>query len=801
MSEPHVARPSASDSASAQTSGSNTVPFLATGDPPVAPEDGNNTGESRTKEARRAVRPDIPAQASISDLCMETNDVFTQEHKAEAWSSAAVMVESYSDAMIKRWKEEIDTYLVFAGLFSAVLTTFNVQSYPLLQPAAPDPSLSVLQQISAQLASFSISPPFVNSTQPSSSGSQNASSPPTVPRWTVWLNALWFSSLVLSLSSASLGIMAKQWLNEYQSGVSGTSRPAARVRQHRLNNLRAWRVEDIINTIPILLQLALAFFLAGLLILLWNYDHDVAAAASALVGVLAVFTLVTTLLPLFDSSCSYLTPHIRAVHALWQPKYGMFWVYTRTWRGFHATQGWIFTSWRRVSLVQWPSMEHITAAVMAEAKAACGRLRRMVERLRSIRVHPPPQSWSDHKQTWQGRERSAVEVRSRDLDVQYLVEAYNITLHPDALSTATACLMDFFEMEVVDYFRQLHTSAREHFGAAADRGSGPLGYGNEHQLLWLLIILCVYRSDVSLTDEEAAALTGAFEHGYWSSSMQAADARWALSTLTALIDRFPDTEGRLIEGIDRGRLQIERGYLIMYSIFHNTPVASSWVHGVVNGIYREIRLEELRYLTPASPGDAKAVRSGYPLSFRDFLDCADRALAPTVRLPIDDLQTVRTFVRDVLAQLTHTLQRVVAEDGVLTRVQGLEIWDVMYTLANHVSDGVLQCMPDDLRADVLRMTDVLAGPHDYANNVLGDNIPDLACTLKEKIMRIKGTPDPDRSTAHTAATSPPEVAQASSVADPVEVAAAAAPGDSCATPVPGDDLQRKHPALPADTSS
>lgn len=145
-----------------------------------------------------------------------------------------------------------------------------------------------------------------------------------MPRWSVWLNALWFSSLVLSLSSASIGIMAKQWLNEYQSGVSGTSRPAARVRQHRLNNLRAWRVEDIINTIPILLQLALAFFLAGFLILLWNYDHDVAAAASALVGVLAVFTLVTTLLPLFDSSCSYLTPHIRAVHALWQPKYGVF---------------------------------------------------------------------------------------------------------------------------------------------------------------------------------------------------------------------------------------------------------------------------------------------------------------------------------------------------------------------------------------------------------------------------------------------------------------------------------------------
>ncbi|EIW54237.1 uncharacterized protein TRAVEDRAFT_90350, partial [Trametes versicolor FP-101664 SS1] len=229
------------------------------------------------------------------------------------WSDAAGMVQTYSDEMVKRWKEEIDTYLVFAGLFSAVLTTFNVQSYLLLQPAAPDPSIAVLQQISSQLASFSIHPPFVNSTQPSSATRANANNPPPVPRWAVWLNALWFSGLILSLSSASVGIMVKQWLNEYSSGVSGRSRHVARVRQYRLNNLRMWRVEDIIGAIPILLQLALALFLSGMLILLWNLHDTVAAVASTLVGLLAIFTVVTTLLPLVNHKCSYLTPQIRAV--------------------------------------------------------------------------------------------------------------------------------------------------------------------------------------------------------------------------------------------------------------------------------------------------------------------------------------------------------------------------------------------------------------------------------------------------------------------------------------------------------
>ncbi len=43
----------------------------------------------------------------------ERAKMYTQTEKREAWSSAAKMVETYSDEMIKRWKEEIDTYLVF----------------------------------------------------------------------------------------------------------------------------------------------------------------------------------------------------------------------------------------------------------------------------------------------------------------------------------------------------------------------------------------------------------------------------------------------------------------------------------------------------------------------------------------------------------------------------------------------------------------------------------------------------------------------------------------------------------------
>lgn len=46
-------------------------------------------------------------------MYLERHTVYTHAERAEAWSSAAKIVETYSDEMIKRWKEEIDTYLVF----------------------------------------------------------------------------------------------------------------------------------------------------------------------------------------------------------------------------------------------------------------------------------------------------------------------------------------------------------------------------------------------------------------------------------------------------------------------------------------------------------------------------------------------------------------------------------------------------------------------------------------------------------------------------------------------------------------
>ncbi|KAI0364347.1 hypothetical protein BV20DRAFT_1057264 [Pilatotrama ljubarskyi] len=245
--------------------------------------------------------PDLPEHL-VEELLQQRKNLFSAKEKADAFSSAAEVVQKHSSEIVDRWNKEIDTYLVFAGLFSAILTAFNVQSYQMLQgPSPPDLNTVVLQQISQQLRSFSINPPFINTTHPTLpasflSTSVDAASSPPVLQWGIWLNITWFSGLILSLAAAVMGITVKQWLNEYASGLFGNSRDTARLRQYRFKNLLKWHVGVVVMTIPLLLQFSLALFFAGLLILLWNLHHAVASVASALVGFVAVFIVCTALL-------------------------------------------------------------------------------------------------------------------------------------------------------------------------------------------------------------------------------------------------------------------------------------------------------------------------------------------------------------------------------------------------------------------------------------------------------------------------------------------------------------------------
>ncbi len=188
-----------------------------------------------------------------------------------------------------------------------------MESYRLLQPDPSDATLAVLKEISAQLNGYALTPPFLNATHATTPADLTLK-PFQAPTSAVWLNTLWFSSLVFSIVSALLALFVKQWISEAM--VGGTSRESARLRQYRLNGLLKWHVGAIVVIPPLLLQLASFVFLAGLLVLLWTLHRTVATIVSLLVAFAFTFFLVVTIIPVFRGDCSYRSPASFAIYVM-----------------------------------------------------------------------------------------------------------------------------------------------------------------------------------------------------------------------------------------------------------------------------------------------------------------------------------------------------------------------------------------------------------------------------------------------------------------------------------------------------
>ncbi|KAK0205554.1 hypothetical protein DFS33DRAFT_1383459 [Desarmillaria ectypa] len=179
----------------------------------------------------------------------------------DPWEVGVNQVEKYDNELCKGWKEDIDTLLVFAGLFSAAVTAFTVESYQWLQPNSSDISARLLWQISKQLSdpSTTVQVDGVDDFSPSHASRR--------------INVFWFLSLTLSLMTVVIGILCKQWLREYQKDPSLPYRESLAMRQLRYESFEAWGVRDILATLPLLLQVALVLFLTGIMDLLWSLDN------------------------------------------------------------------------------------------------------------------------------------------------------------------------------------------------------------------------------------------------------------------------------------------------------------------------------------------------------------------------------------------------------------------------------------------------------------------------------------------------------------------------------------------------
>jgi hypothetical protein len=207
-----------------------------------------------------------------------------------------------------------------AGLFSAALTAFVVDSKQDLKPSPADETVyylrqhsTILSQISVQLSS--IAPQVAIPSTP----------PPPFPPFSplasdIRVNAFWFMALAFSLLAALLAILVQQWVRNYLhvfQRYSDTLK-SSRLRQYLYEGCDGWYMLMVAEVVPGFLHISLFLFFAGLGDSLLNINTKVALSTIVPIGVSGLLYIFTTFAPIIYPQSPYQNSFSRIFWYLFQ---------------------------------------------------------------------------------------------------------------------------------------------------------------------------------------------------------------------------------------------------------------------------------------------------------------------------------------------------------------------------------------------------------------------------------------------------------------------------------------------------
>ncbi|KAG9127795.1 hypothetical protein FRC07_009182 [Ceratobasidium sp. 392] len=215
------------------------------------------------------------------------------------WKMYVDEAKEHDSELVDGKNRNLDMMLLFAALFSAILTAFLIESKNLLQEDPADLSVTLLFAIAQSQQRMEQGNPQILPLieRPTFTASMSAR----------WINGLWFTALTLSLSAALVAMLAKEWLTAF---IAFRPRPAlshALLHQERLQGLVQWGALHIVDFLPTMLHISLLLFFLGLAIYLWTLDFAVAIAEIILAGATLIFYITTGILGALNESCPFAT--------------------------------------------------------------------------------------------------------------------------------------------------------------------------------------------------------------------------------------------------------------------------------------------------------------------------------------------------------------------------------------------------------------------------------------------------------------------------------------------------------------
>jgi hypothetical protein len=183
-------------------------------------------------------------------------------------------------------------------LFSAVASAFIIEVNSQLQSDPNDETTALLRVLIYKIDNTTF-----------------GSNVPTLPQWTgppraiVQVQAILFASLAVSLFSAILAMLGKQWLNRYESiDRRGSAVERSHNRQRKLDGVIVWYFEHVMESLPLMLQAGLLLLGCALSRYLWETNIIVASVVLIVTSFGAIFYLFILIAGTTSESCPYQTP-------------------------------------------------------------------------------------------------------------------------------------------------------------------------------------------------------------------------------------------------------------------------------------------------------------------------------------------------------------------------------------------------------------------------------------------------------------------------------------------------------------
>ena len=258
----------------------------------------------------------VSHQNVAKTLCIREQDVLSAQvdYRSQFYKHYRKEAGEYDREFMEKYDEDLNTTLIFvssvwcsgvrvltlpqAGLFSAVTSAFIIDVQSELRSDPNDETAALLRVL-------------IYKTDNTTFGNDI----PPLPQWTgppqmiVQVQAVLYASLTVSLLSAFLAMLGKQWLNRYAStDLRGTAIERSQNRQRKLDGIITWYFDHVMESLPLMLQAALLLLGCALSRYLWEINT---AVASVLIGVTSlgmIFYIFIVIAGAASESCPYQTP-------------------------------------------------------------------------------------------------------------------------------------------------------------------------------------------------------------------------------------------------------------------------------------------------------------------------------------------------------------------------------------------------------------------------------------------------------------------------------------------------------------